>query len=101
MATTITTSADGRNIKAAVPAGETSTPIMVGQLVTIVCSPGAGGTMLAEATWSSRDDVNANTARWLSWDAGTTSSRIAQRLAEATAVRFTATGAAGVGEVAR
>lgn len=101
MTTTVTTSADGRKISAAVPAGETSNPIFVGQDVVVACFPGSGGTMSAQATWSSVDAVNAGTANWLTWDAGSVSAGAAQALSMATAVKFTATTKAGVGEVSR
>ena len=100
MAGTIIWSADNNNAKITVPAGATSDPVYAsgGRVVTAI--PGAGGTMLVEATWSSKADVNARTATWFSWDAGTVSAKANQILQHATAVRFTATTAAGVGEVA-
>ena len=98
---TITTSADGRKIKAVVAAGETTGAIYVNPSCTIVGTPGSGGTLLAQATWSSEVDVAAGIANWQNWDAGASATAVSQKLPDATAVRFTATVATGVGEVSR
>lgn len=86
--------------KVELTAGSTSTPILTPGACVVTCVPGSGGTMLAEATWSSQDEVLAGTANWFEWDSGTVSSATNQLLQHATAVRFTATTAAGIGEVA-
>lgn len=91
--------ADGR---VHVPAGTTSAPVMLnGRDVVVVAAPGSGGTMSAEATWSPASNVEAGDANWAAWDAGSVSAITTQFLTQATAVRFTATTAAGVGEVSR
>lgn len=86
--------------KVALTAGTVSSYIFTPPRCVIACTPGAGGTMLAEATWSPQADVVAGTANWHDWDVGTVSSADNQILEHATAVRFTATTQAGVGEVA-
>lgn len=85
--------------KVELTAGSTSSPIYTKSSAVITCTPGSGGTMLAEATWSLPAEVEAGTARWFEWDAGTVSTSTNQLLQHATAVRFTATTAAGVAEV--
>lgn len=99
MATTITHNSPVT--KAAVGSGETSDPIYTPAECVIACTPGGGGSMLAQATWSLRSEVEAGTANWHDWDDGTVTAKATQLLLRATAVRFTATTAAGVGEVAR
>lgn len=86
-------------VKVTLGAGDTSTAVRVPDSCVVVCIPGSGGTMKAEATWSSLSDVNGGTATWHDWDAGTVSAKATQLLLHATAVRFTATTQAGVGEV--
>ena len=100
MATTITREAGDKKIKAAVGAGETSSAIYVTGQCVVAAVPGSGGTMLVEASWSIAADVASSTATWFPWDAGTVSAKTNQLLQFATAVRFTATTAAGIGEVA-
>lgn len=81
-------------------AGTTSSPVYLGGPECVVaCTPGIGGSMLAQATWSLRSDVEAGTANWSDWDAGTVTAAANQLLLRATAVRFTATTVAGVAEV--
>jgi hypothetical protein len=99
MATTITHNSPVT--KAAVGAGETSEPIYTPAECVIACTPGDGGSMLAQATWSLRADVEAGNANWHDWDEGTVTDKATQLLLRATAVRFTATTEDGVGEVAR
>ena len=99
MTTTVTTAPGGRKITAAVDAGTTTAAIFVGAQTAVAAIPGGGGTMLVEASFSTVAAVEGGTANWLSWDAGTVSSKTAQLLLNATAVRFTATTAAGVGEI--
>jgi hypothetical protein len=94
------TAAPGGVTKIALTAGSTSSPVYTPDSCVISCTPGGGGTMLAEATWSLPAEVEAGTARWFSWDAGTVSAAANQLLQHATAVRFTATTTDGVGEVA-
>lgn len=104
MTATVTTSADGRKVKVQVPAGQTSPAVMVSPDCVIAAFPGNGGSMYVEASWSSEADVNAGTANWAAWDQGTSGTVTAaaeQALYHATAVRFTATTATGVGEVSR
>lgn len=91
----------GGSTKVALTAGSTSSAILTPPSCVITCTPGGGGTMLAEATWSSQAEVAAGTATWFDWDEGTVSAKANQLLLHATAVRFTATTAAGVGEVAQ
>lgn len=99
MASTIKTV--GNSVRVLVPAGEVSPPIDVNGDAVVVCVPGSAGTMLAEATWSLPEDIRAGEARWFSWDAGAVTGPATQFLVKASAVRFTATAAAGVGEVSR
>jgi hypothetical protein len=101
MSGTITISADGRHTKAVVPAGTVSDPVFVGTECVVTANPGAGGTMLVEATFSLEEDVRKGAANWFSWDNGTVSAPANQELDHATAVRFTATLVDGVGEVSR
>ena len=102
MTTTVTTSADGRHITVAAGAGDALVPVYLGSSQAVVSAvPGTGGTMLVEATWSDPSAVAGGTANWYLWDAGTVSAKTNQLLYNATAVRFTATTVAGVGEVAR
>lgn len=101
MAGTVFWSADNNNAKITVPAGATSDPVYASGERVVTAVPGNGGTMLVEATWSLAADVAAGSANWFPWDAGTVSVKTNQMLQHATAVRFTAATAAGVGEVAR
>lgn len=101
MATTYTKDGSGQRVKASIPAGETSDAILLGSKASATAVPGTGGSMYAEATWSLPDDVNAGTATWHTWDAGTVFEKTTQIVETATAVRFTAIGATGVGEVTR
>ena len=98
---TITTSADGRKVKAVVSAGETTGAIYVSPDCVVAGTPGAGGTVLAQATWSSEADVAAGAANWQSWDAGAASVAASQALPKATAIRVTAAVSAAVVEVSR
>lgn len=86
--------------KVELTAGSVSSHVFTPPSCVITCIPGSGGTMLADATWSPQADVVAGTATWFEWDAGTVSAAANQALQHATAVRFTATTAAGVAEVA-
>lgn len=86
--------------KVTLGAGDTSDPVYVPDSCVVCCVPGSGGTMKAQASWSLPTEVSAGTATWHDWDAGTVSAKATQLLLHATAVRFTATGQAGVGEVA-
>lgn len=88
--------------KVVLAAGDVSAPVYTPSSCGVWTNPGVGGTMLVEATGSLPADVRAGTATWHPWDQGTAgvvSSRAAQLLLHATAVRFTATTVAGVGEV--
>lgn len=100
---TIDRAADGYRFstKVTLAAGETSPAIMVPPECAVSAVPGGGGTMLAQATFSTAADIAAGTATWHDWDAGTVSAKANQLLRNAQAVRFTATAAAGVGEVSR
>ena len=86
--------------KVALTAGSTSSPVYTPDSCVIACTPGGGGSMYAEATWSLPAEVAAGTARWFTWSSGVVSAAANELLQHATAVRFTATVAAGVGEVA-
>lgn len=86
--------------KVELSAGSVSSHVFTPPRCVVACVPGSGGTMLAEATWSGQAAVLAGTANWHEWDAGTVSAAANQVLEHATAVRFTATTATGVGEVA-
>ena len=97
---TITTSLDGRRVKVSVNA-EVSAPIYVSRSAVIAAVPGSGGTMLIEASFSQVADVAAGTANWFPWDAGSVSVATVQALNGATAIRFTAAAAAGIGEVSQ
>lgn len=98
---TITISADGRKIKAVVSAGETTGAIYVSPDCVVAGYPGAGGTVLTQATWSSEADVAAGVANWQNWNSGATAVAASQLLLKATAIRVTATTAAATVEVAR
>lgn len=105
MAETVTqsspvTMAAGGVTKVALTAGSTSSPVYTPDSCVIACTPGGGGSMYAEATWSLPSDVEAGTARWFTWNSGVVSAAANELLQHATAVRFTATAASGVGEVA-
>lgn len=89
------------SVKVSLASGETSVPIRVPMECVVSATPGSGGTMLVQATFSSEADIGAGTATWHDWDAGTVSAKTNQMLVYAQAVRFTATTAAGVGEVSR
>lgn len=97
MAETITQASPSTKVE--LTAGSTSSPIYTPGSCVIICIPGVGGTMLAEATWSPRADVEAGSATWFDWDSGAVTEASNQLLRHATAVRFTATTADGVGEV--
>jgi hypothetical protein len=110
--TTVTTEASvapypHEHVRCAVPAGETSPWQYTSFDAIVVCSPGAGGTMKAQATWSlpsvvAADNLNGSSnAVAFDWDSGTVSAKAVETLRRATAVRFVATTQAGVGEVAR
>jgi hypothetical protein len=89
------------NYKCQLAAGETSTPVFVPVECTVSVIPGAGGSMLAEASTSTPSDIKNGTATWFSWDAGAVTAKAQQSVTCVTAVRFTATTQPGVGEVAR
>ena len=101
MPTTITPESGGRKITLLIPAGETSPPMYVKSRCVITVKPGSGGTMSVEASWSAESMVTGGTATWFAWDAGTISANTLQLLELATAVRFTATAAAGTGEISQ
>lgn len=101
MPTVVTNESNGRRIRAVVDAAAVSQPIFVERVCVITASPGAGGNMLVEATWSVPSAVAAGTATWFPWDAGTVGAKTVQLLSLGTAVRFTAGAAAGTGEVAQ
>lgn len=94
------TAAPGGVTKVALTAGSTSSPVYTPDSCVIACTPGAGGSMYAEATWSLPAEVEAGNARWFTWNAGVVSAAANELLQHATAVRFTATSDVGVGEVA-
>lgn len=80
----------------------TSSPLYLNNMdATVTCRPGASGTMKAQLTWSVVEDVQAGAAVWTDWDLGTTAVGVAasRYVTGATAVRFVATTAAGIGEV--
>jgi len=92
------------SIKTTVPAGTTSAPIYVDSLnngAVVACTPGSGGTMSVQASFSPRTDIAAGIANWFTWDLGTVSAPANMFLQRAMAVRFIATTAVGVGEVAQ
>ena len=99
MATTELRSLDGKQVKVSVGAGETSNPIPVSAECVVSCAPGSGGQMLAQATYSSPADVAAGVAIWHDWSSGTVSTPTNEILFKGMYIRFTATAAAGVGEV--
>ena len=92
---------DPDRIRVTVAIGETTEPVFVSRETVVTVIPGSGGTMNAQATWSQAAIVRAGAANWFDWDAGAVSTRANQLLLNATAVRFIAATAAGVGEVAR
>lgn len=96
----ITPMSNGARKRVTVAAGATSAPIYVPGDAVVTAVPGGGGSMLAQASWSPADDVEAGTASWFDWDAGSVTSKTIQMLSKATAVRFVATTQPGVGEVA-
>lgn len=88
-----------KTIKVELGAGDTSPPIYTLPDCVVTRTPGGGGTLLAEATWSDRSDVEAGTAKWHDVNGGASAADEADGLWMATAVRFTAADAAGVCEV--
>lgn len=95
-------SADSKRITVTATPGDAYTPVILEQSQCVVTAiPGSSGTLQVLASWSDQAAVAANTANWFAWDAGTVSSPTNQLLQNATAVRFIATGSAGVGEIAR
>lgn len=106
MATVTTDPYSGRTTRVEIGAGETSPWLFVGPECTVVGQPGDGGTVMAEATYSLPDVVAADNKNGTShaipipWPAGSVTSVTAADVSHATAIRFTATGAAGVGEIA-
>ncbi|OQB10819.1 MAG: hypothetical protein BWY21_00126 [Parcubacteria group bacterium ADurb.Bin216] len=99
--------ADRRRIKASVPSGETSPWILVRSEGMVRVKPGGGGgTMSVELTSSLPSVVLADNANSTSnsvaevWPSGTVSTVTSLSYKYATAIRFTATTSAGVGEIA-
>lgn len=98
--------ADRRRIKASVPSGETSPWILVRSEGMVRVKPGGGGTMSVELTSSLPSVVLADNANSTSnsvaevWPSGTVSAVTSLSYKYATAIRFTATTSAGVGEIA-
>lgn len=99
MAETIVASNPPKTIKVSLTAGSVSSPQFVTPECAIACVPGAGGSMKAEASWSSVADVLAGTANWHDWNSGTVTAKTVEMLYRATAVRFVATTQDGIGEV--
>ena len=67
---------------------------------TVAVHPATGGSVTVEFTVSSRERVDASTARWIAWGKGTVSVPSADVFdGPVTAIRVTATGAACVVEV--
>lgn len=87
-------------------AGDTSPWYQVAEYCVVSCIPGGGGTMSAECTFSPLSMVLADNSNGTStvaahvWTPGTVAAAANQYLLKATAVRFIATAAAGVGEIA-
>jgi hypothetical protein len=110
-ASVVTKGPGGRRIKVTVLTTDTPTPILLtdfptypyypSDYVVVAATPSGGGSMLVEATWSLESDVTGGTANWFAWNAGSVSSPTNAQLLKPTAVRFTATTATGVGEIAR
>jgi hypothetical protein len=100
---TITLLNDGNrfNAKVQLAAGETSDPIFVPIECTVSAIPGAGGSMQAEASTSTREDLLAGSGTWFTWDKGAVTAKAQQSVSCVTAVRFSATGQPGVGEISR
>ncbi len=100
MASTIAT--EGLTTRVSVPAGETSPSIYLapGEVV-VALTPGPGGTMIADASWSMVRELQAGAGEWATWDAGSVSAKTTQSLLNATAIRISATTAAGVAELRR
>ena len=110
----VTKGPGGRRIKVTVLTTDTPTPVLLTDFptypyypmdyVVVTAIPGGGGSMLVEATWSLEADVTGGTATWFPWSQGTNgtvTSNSNQQLLKPTAIRFTATTANGVGEIAR
>lgn len=83
-----------------VAAGETSQPFFLWCATAIVVlTPGVGGSMLASASWSPVDDIQAGGGNWNTWDQGTVTDPASDVLMSATAIRITATAQPGVAEI--
>ena len=67
----------------------------------VVCTPGSGGSMLAQARWSMPRERQAGAGEWLDWDQGTVTAKASQSLFDATALKFTASTQPGVAEFAQ
>lgn len=96
----VTETREANVIKYALGAGDTSNPLLPGgRDVVATCKPGGGGTMKVQASWSTVADVNSGAATWFDWDLGTVSGNATRLISKPTGIRFTATTAAGTGEV--
>lgn len=100
MATVVT---EGETTRVSLASGETSQAIYIPSAADVVATaiPGGGGSMSVSASWSMVRELQAGAGEWQEWDHGTVTTRALQSLYKATAVRFTATGASGVGEIRR
>ena len=97
----------GHRVRVTVTAGSTSQWFFVSASGgKVVCKPGSGGTMSAQLTSSpsgtvqSDNDNATSNASAETWPAGTVSAVTSETFERATAVRFTATTADGIGEIA-
>lgn len=89
-----------RRMSVAVAAGETTPWYIVAHSASVVVSPGAGGSMRVERTQSPPSYVLAGTAVAVAWPYGDVTSATDADVQFTTAVRFVATTAAGIGEIA-
>ena len=97
------------DIRVSVAAGTTSPWILIPdrEPVVVVCAPGSGGTMKAQASWSPVSVIQADNQNGTSnavaidWPFGTVSAATVSDITlRAKAIRFVATTAAGIGEIA-
>lgn len=96
----------GQRIRVLVQAGDVTPWYPVAPRGWVTVQPGAGGTMSVEETGSPLPIVLADNANGASnaiaetWDAGTASAVASEGFDFCTAIRFRATTAAGIGEIA-
>jgi len=97
-----------RVVRVSTPAGETSLWVFTqGKDCVVVGSPGGGGTVKAQATWSpvatvqADNDASSSNSIAVDWDYGTSSSARSQFVRQPTAIRFVAETKTSTGEISQ